>query len=179
MKQSDDDTNYRRYDQQRPDAWSKLPKVGAMDNVGCWRLKTADQTTRNLLSAVDGRIDRKVTTAPAVTNKGDMIGNTEDACKLSPVQEAFVNALKLKQSIREDKLAGISTSSSWLSAGPKSDKGMNKEGTLKANIENGQKHNVKVNKENNKKMRKMLTLTPGLNLRRFQQNSLFQKAKIL
>ena len=153
LKQVDNNRNDRRSEQQLPEAWSTLPKVGPMDNVGYWRLKTADHAARKLPSAVDGPLHRKVTTAPVVTNrenKGDTIDNTEDASKFSPVQEAFVNAVKLRQSIREDKLAGISTSSTWFLAGPKSNitpKGINKEDTLKVNTENGQNHNVEVNKE--------------------------------
>ena len=152
LKQCDHNTNKSVYEQQLPEAWRKLSKVGAMDNIGRWRLKTADQTARRLVSAV---VDRKVTTAPAVTNKennGDTIDKSGDACKLSPVQEAFVNAMKLRQSIREDKLAGISVSNTWLSN--ITSKGNNRADTLKAMTESGQNRIVREIKEHKNEQRK-------------------------
>ena len=151
LKQRDHNTNNKSYEQQLPEAWNTLPKVGAMDNIGRWRLNTADQTARQLVSAV---VERKVTTAPVVTNKennGGTIDNIGDACKLSPVQEAFVNATKLRQSVREDKLAGISVSTTWLSS--ITPKGINREDTLKVIAENVHNRTATVTKEHKKDQR--------------------------
>ena len=49
LKQVDNNRNDRRSEQQLPEAWSTLPKVGPMDNVGCWRLKTADHAVESCL----------------------------------------------------------------------------------------------------------------------------------
>ena len=104
-----------RSEQGVPNAWDVLPMVRKKDAVDSWRLNTAEAT----FDASDGEavnIDRKAVSAPAVADEKDQNKtNNKVENKLTPVQEALKNAEKLRQSIREDKLAGISTSRDYIS----------------------------------------------------------------
>ena len=102
-----------------PEAWGLLPDVRTNRHIESWRLKTADVALyKQEEYLVDANHDRKAISAPAPAAKenSDEMNHSMDH-KLSPVQEALENAAKLRQSIREDKLAGISTSASHTPSG--------------------------------------------------------------
>ena len=135
-----------------------------------WRLKTADALLCKEENVEDIENNRKTVSAPAAMFK-DKVDEVNDKIehKLTPVQEALENATKLRQSIREDKLAGISSTGTYTSSELKINENRKSAGVRTNRPSAGEKMKVSESK--------MAFLTPDLNLLQYQLNLYFRNVK--